>query len=166
MFYISSKKDNTWGITCTDNGVERFFTEEELVILTKRDSIKVYGLDTSNNRAKCIELRPLEKGREVELRNRLNKWRNEHNPWNEYPVENYLAMLPISTIIRVDYTSFGENNIRHSGSMQIKKIDIDTWKMFDNNNINNNKTGDHQFGTRCLEQSYVYSSRVDGLWLI
>lgn len=166
MFYISNKKENTWGVTCTDNDITKFFTEQELLLLVNRDGMKIYGLEVYDNKVTCTKLRPLESGSESELRKRLNSWRELHNPWTERPVENYLAMLPVNTIVRVDYTDYREAHTYHS-RMRIMKHGVDTWSAHDDNNIMyNNRTGDSQFALKCLESSYIYSDKIDRFWLI
>ena len=47
MFYISSIKDNNFGVTDTEDGVEEFYTRTQILQFSK--SLDIDGVDTSSN---------------------------------------------------------------------------------------------------------------------
>lgn len=47
MFYISSIKDNNFGVTDTEDGVEEFYTRTQILQFSK--SIDIDGVDTADN---------------------------------------------------------------------------------------------------------------------
>lgn len=59
MFYVSSKRGDKLGVTDTKDGVEEFYTREELASFYRNDGIKIVGFDYTGSGFR-IEVKSLE----------------------------------------------------------------------------------------------------------
>lgn len=53
MFFVSSIKGNRIGITDSDDMVEEFFSESDVVRFVEKDKLNIYGLTVYNHKAEC-----------------------------------------------------------------------------------------------------------------
>ena len=160
MFYVSKvlNKDKI-GVVDTDDGIEEFFDNKSLVKIIKEKGIEIYGAYCYNNIAECEPLVINQTLDVAKLRSLLDNWKNIHNQWSGYPVENYLASAKVGTVIVVDYKYYGDGTKRwHDSTTYLKKLGIDKWHYKDVENSFDGKEGDSRFAAWALEVSCIYST--------
>lgn len=168
MFYVSSVVDENCkiGVTDTDDGVENFFTNKELVRIVYFKKVKVYGAAYYNSGVRkviCTILEPNQVLSIDKLEALLKRLKDWHNRWTGYPVgsklihpvENYLAMCVIGSKIIVNYILADGF---HQGTATLVKLDTDKWKYTDNNNTMSDTIADSIFAAQCL--SNITSFRI------
>lgn len=56
MYWVSSKKDNLYGVTDTMDNVENFFTAKELFEIIAEDKVEIDGADTVDRKICLVKL--------------------------------------------------------------------------------------------------------------
>lgn len=157
MFYVSSIKNNKIGITDTNDFVEEFYTDSDIVSFIKKD-IDIYGTSLYNNKSNSSPIKINQSLSESTLKTLLSEWKKVHNKWTGHKVEDYLASAKIGTKVEVDYSYRGDGDGRvHNGTTVIKRLDYDNWLFEDTNNTFSGKTGDSRFAAWALEVSCIGS---------
>lgn len=159
MLYISSviDKDLKIGITDTDDNVEEFYTDSQIVTFLKKNKLNIYGTSYYNYKANCTPIKINQTLDAHTLNSLLRKWKEVHNQWSGYPVEDYLASAKIGTAIRVEYVYRASSGDNKFGVSQLAKLDYDKWYYLDKDNIMSGNTGDSRFAAHCLETACIYS---------
>lgn len=152
MFYISSvskpKTISGWnetiydkvGITDTEDGVEEFFTNAQVVKLEQDKNIGTiygcycYGKSKYEMYAFCTPMTLGQSASGIKFIELADAFKKMHNPWHLYPVRDYLASLKVGTIIIIDYKFVGDGDHRtHRCTGLFRKTGIDTWDYEDDN---------------------------------
>ena len=158
MFYVSCvSPSGLIGVTDTNDGVEEFYKNSEIVSIIESKKAKIFGVSVFNHKAEPTAL-TIDRVLDVyELDNRINAWRKLHNPWTEKPVEYYLAEAQIGTAINVAYRAKVTGGRWMNGVTRLVRISYDEWYFYDPESTVNKSTGDSSFAASCLEVACIYS---------
>lgn len=157
MYYISSKKDNRFGVTDTKDNVEELYREDEIAYFIRDKGLSIEGAYVFNHKADCTVLHPFKCLSKTVLLSLLKAWKELHNPWTGYPVQWYLAEAEVGTRITVDY-----HDKSYKGRSELVKLSIDEWKFIDTGNTASGDIGNHAFAAWALEVACIYN-KVDSL---
>lgn len=163
MFFVSDIKDNKIGITDSDDMVEEFFFESDVVRFVEKDKLNIYGLTVYNHKTECRPMHIGVRPRKDILVGLLDKWKGVHNKWTGQIVEDYLSSLKVGTVITVDYSDKDTSGRVFRGRTEITKTNQDEWLFSDDLNTFSGKKDDSRFGAWCLEVAYIFSSQVKAL---
>ena len=158
MFYVSClSPSGLIGVTDTNDGVEEFYKNNEIVSIIESKKAKIFGVSVFNHKAEPTAL-TIDRVLDVyELENRINAWRKLHNPWSGKPVECYLAEAQIGTAINVAYRTQATGGRWMNGVTRLVRLSYDEWYFYDPMSTANKSTGDSSFAASCLEVACIYS---------
>lgn len=147
MLYVSSFKDKMIGIKDTDDWVEEFVTESELVGVVRDKKLHIAGVKLWNNKPECSIITLDQTLDKQTLLGLLAAWKKVHNPWTGYPVVRYLASAKVGTKVTVrNIGSDGSTNIS-----SIERLDYNTWLYNSTHSIADGERGDYEFAAYCLD---------------
>lgn len=129
MLYVSTIKDKSHiGVTDTDDNIEEFYSNSDLVHFYKDLKLMIYGCYVYNNVAELTELtinRQLEKSALLGL---VNILKTANNPWNMYPLRDYMACLKVGTCFTIMFIDRTSSGITISNKAIFTKVGLDNWK--------------------------------------
>lgn len=146
MFYVSSKRNDEYGVTDTLDNIEVFCKEAELRRLSKE--YRIYGVSVGVIDIVEKGISPNNELSEIvpELKEAVRKWKEIHNPWTEKEVEKVLDKLPACRII-IDYvTHTEETHTPIKGRTVITKNQYNLYHFFDPDNTFNDACGGVKWG--------------------
>lgn len=157
MFYVSCvSSSGLIGVTDTNDGVEEFYKNSDIVDILASKKVKIFGVSVFNRKAEPTAL-TLDKVLDVhELEGRVIAWRNLHNPWTGKPVEYYLAEAQVGTAINVAYRTQTSDKRWVKGVTRLVRLSYDEWYFYDPDSVANGRVGDSEFAARCLEVACIY----------